>query len=39
LQYYQDLMAGIRGAIQSNCFDKFENNFNTNRAQGDIEPI
>ena len=39
LQYYQDLMAGIRGAILSNCFDKFENNFNTNRAQGDIEPI
>ena len=39
LQYYQDLMAGIRGAILSNCFDKFENNFNASRAQGDIEPI
>ena len=39
LQYYQDLMAGIRGAILSNCFDKFENNFNAIRAQGDIEPI
>ena len=39
LQYYQDLMAGIRGAILSNCFDKFENNFNATRAQGDIEPI
>ena len=39
LQYYQDLMAGIRGAILSNCFDKFENNFNAIRAQGDIELI
>ena len=39
LQYYQDLMAGIRGAILSNCFAKFENNFNAIRAQGDIEPI
>ena len=39
LQYYQDLMAGIRGAILSNRFDKFENNFNATRAQGDIEPI
>ena len=39
LQYYQDLMAGIRGAILSNCFAKFENNFNATRAQGDIEPI
>ena len=39
LQYYQDLMAGIRGAILSNCFDKFEKNFNATRAQGDIEPI
>ena len=39
LQYYQDLMAGIRGAILSNCFAKFENNFNANRAQGDIEPV
>ena len=39
LQYYQDLMADIRGAILSNCFDKFENNFNATRAQGDIEPI
>ena len=39
LKYYQDLMAGIRGAILSNCFDKFENNFNATRALGDIEPI
>ena len=39
LQYNQDLMAGIRGAILSNCFDKFEKNFNATRAQGDIEPI
>ena len=39
LQYYQDLMAGIRGAILSNCFDKFEKKFNATRAQGDIEPI
>ena len=39
LQYYHDLMAGIRGAILSNCFDKFEKNFNATRAQGDIEPI
>jgi queuine tRNA-ribosyltransferase len=39
LQYYQDLMAGIRGAILSNCFAKFENNFNATRAQGDIEPM
>ena len=39
LQYDQDLMADIRGAILSNCFDKFENNFNATRAQGDIEPI
>lgn len=39
LQYYQDLMAGIRGAILSNCFDKFEKNFNATRAQVDIEPI
>ncbi len=39
LQYYQDLMDGIRSAIRSNLFDKFVDEFYAVRAQGDIEPL
>ena len=39
LQYYQDLMGGIRSAIRSNLFDKFVDEFYSVRAQGDIEPL
>ena len=39
LQYYQDLMAGIRSAIRLNIFDKFVDEFYSVRAEGDIEQI
>ena len=39
LHYYQDLMAGMRGAIAERRFAAFERDFNALRAEGDIEPI
>ena len=39
LQYYQDLMQGMRDAISQGRFAEFERNFHANRAQGDIEPL
>lgn len=39
LQYYQDLMAGMRSAIANNRFAAFEADFHANRADGDIPPL
>jgi queuine tRNA-ribosyltransferase len=39
LHYYQDLMAGLRGAIAQNALDVFAKQFHATRAQGDIEPL
>ena len=39
LQYYQDLMAGMREAIAAGTFCDWENQFHADRAQGDIEPV
>lgn len=39
LQYYQDLMQGMRTAIAAGRFDAWEADFHQDRAQGDIEPI
>ncbi|MEM0936166.1 MAG: tRNA guanosine(34) transglycosylase Tgt [Pseudomonadota bacterium] len=39
LHYYQEIMAGMRAAIAAGTFAKWEAQFHTLRAQGDIEPI
>ena len=39
LQYYQDLMAGMRGAIAGGSFAAWQADFHAGRAQGDIEPL
>ena len=39
LQYYQDLMAGIRGAIETSSFASFAAQFETDQARGDIDPL
>nr|WP_309502289.1 tRNA guanosine(34) transglycosylase Tgt [uncultured Roseovarius sp.] len=39
LQYYQDLMAGMRAAIAEGSFARFVANFHAQRAEGDIEPL
>jgi queuine tRNA-ribosyltransferase len=39
LQYYQDLMAGMRGAIADGTFDLWQKTFHAQRAEGDIEPV
>lgn len=39
LQYYQDLMAGMRDAISKGEFDKWEQDFHSVRAEGDIERL
>ncbi|MGB0903104.1 tRNA guanosine(34) transglycosylase Tgt [Halocynthiibacter sp.] len=39
LQYYQDLMQGMRDAISEGRFAAFEKTFHETRAQGDIEPL
>ncbi len=39
LQYYQDIMAGMRGAIAKGNFDAWEADFHADRAQGDIDPL
>lgn len=39
LHYYQELMAGMRSAIETQTFDAFVADFHRLRAEGDIEPI
>lgn len=39
LQYYQDLMAGMRAAIQAGEFTAWETAFHATRADGDISPL
>ncbi|MDN5787386.1 tRNA guanosine(34) transglycosylase Tgt [Pseudorhodobacter sp.] len=39
LTYYQDLMAGLRGAIAIGGLAAFVADFHAKRAQGDIEPL
>jgi queuine tRNA-ribosyltransferase len=39
LQYYQDLMKGMRQAIGEDTFQAFQAKFVTDQAQGDIEEI
>ena len=39
LQYYQDLMAGMRDAIAKGRFAVFEDAFHRDRAEGDIAPL
>ena len=39
LQYYQDLMAGMRDAIAAGAFTAFEAAFHQARQSGDIEPL
>ena len=39
LQYYQDLMAGMRGAIAAGTFGQWQADFHSGREQGDIDPL
>ncbi|MDC0737368.1 tRNA guanosine(34) transglycosylase Tgt [Cognatishimia sp. SS12] len=39
LQYFQDIMQGMRDAISAGTFDAWEKDFHAGRAQGDIEPL
>lgn len=39
LHYFQQIMAGMRGAIASGTFAAWEADFHATRAQGDIEPL
>ncbi|MCU0816698.1 MAG: tRNA guanosine(34) transglycosylase Tgt [Cypionkella sp.] len=39
LHYYQELMAGLRGAIATGQLSAFVADFHARRAEGDIEPI
>ena len=39
LHYYQELMAGLRGAIAAGDLAGFVKDFHETRAQGDIEPL
>jgi queuine tRNA-ribosyltransferase len=39
LHYYQELMAGMRGAIAEARFAAWEADFHAQRARGDIEPL
>ena len=39
LHYYQELMVGIRGAIETGRLDAFAADFATSQARGDIEPL
>lgn len=38
LHYFQEIMAGMRGAIASGKFEEWERGFHAQRAMGDIEP-
>ena len=39
LHYYQELMAGIRAAIEAGSLDQFAADFRAQQAEGDIEPL
>ena len=39
LQYYQDLMQGMRDAIGQGTFEAFQTKFHSDRARGNIEPL
>ena len=39
LNYYQELMGGMRAAIAGGTFAEFQVDFHAHRAQGDIEPL
>ncbi len=39
IRYYQDLMRGLRDAIQGKTLDDFAAAFHENQARGDIEPL
>jgi len=39
LQYFQDLMDGMRKAIAEGRFEAWEAAFHADRAEGDIEPL
>lgn len=39
LHYYQDIMAGMRGAIAAGSFVAWQSDFHEDRAQGDIDPL
>jgi queuine tRNA-ribosyltransferase len=39
LHYYQDLMAGMRTAIEAGTLDAFIENFHTQQAAGDLQPV
>ncbi|MFD0858086.1 tRNA guanosine(34) transglycosylase Tgt [Roseovarius aquimarinus] len=39
LHYYQEIMAGMRGAIAEGTFDAWQREFHSLRAEGDIEPL
>ena len=39
LHYFQELMAGLRGAIAAGTLDAFVADFHAGRAQGDIDPL
>jgi queuine tRNA-ribosyltransferase len=39
LQYYQDLMQGMRDSIATGKFDEFEKAFHDGRAAGDTDPL
>jgi queuine tRNA-ribosyltransferase len=39
LQYFQDIMQGMREAIAAGTFEAWQVEFHANRAQGDIEPL
>ncbi|MDC1481466.1 tRNA guanosine(34) transglycosylase Tgt [Ascidiaceihabitans sp.] len=39
LQYFQDIMQGMRDAIRAGTFEAWQKYFHDGRAQGDIEPL
>ena len=39
LQYFQDIMDGMRHAIAAGTFTQWQSDFHSGRAQGDIEPL
>lgn len=39
LQYYQDIMAGMRTAIAARRFTQWQADFHAGREQGDIDPL
>lgn len=39
LHYFQEIMAGMRGAIAAGDFDGWERHFHAQRACGDVEPF